>query len=377
SGQVSLESNQKTWYSSDRNRFLGGFGAMFRMSPRLTLGLKADKPFERHGAYGADAPNRFLGDRIDLVGHRLEAQAAWALTPALSVGFGLGVARLDFHSGTVLRADVPLDPTQPLSGTNPSSGLAEVGVVQSVSKTLPSYSLGFRWAINPRWTFGFAHQSGYRATAAPSAGFRTGVLATYANDGLSPALLGTSARAAALIAGSTPMPGTGRLELPSQTTLGVRHRLNPMLTWEGDLRWTAGGLQVPSLPGLITPSGSVTSPSSPQAGHGHLGAGLSMEVALGKLWTVRAGAFLDQSTVDATRVEPLMGGVQQAAFSAGASYKVWGGEISLGYQYRQARDQDVDTLNGVWSSSGYRPSGTRMRVEGMGHLWAIGYRRSF
>lgn len=377
SSQVSLESNGLTWYSTDRNRAIGGLGAVFRMNPRLTLGLKVDSPFERHGSFAADAPNRFLGDRLDLAGRRIEAQAAWALAPGISLGVGLGAARLTFDSGTVLRAGVPLDPTQPASATNPVSGLAETAVLQSGAKTLPSYSLGFRWAVNPRWTFGLVHQSGYRADLALNSRIRSGLLAVYANDGLSPALLGTSDRAATLVGLSSAVPGTGRLELPSQTTFGVRNRVHPLITWEADLRWTAAGLQVPTLPGLATPSGVVTSPGAGERGRGHLGLGLSAEVDLGKLWTLRAGLFLDQNTTDASRVEPLLGGMQQAAFSAGAGYRIWGGELSFGYQFRQARDQDVTTLDGVWSATGFRATGTRVRVEGMGHLFAIGYRRSF
>jgi hypothetical protein len=51
--------------------------------------------------------------------------------------------------------------------------------------------------------------------------------------------------------------------------------------------------------------------------------------------------------------------------------------VSFGYQYRQSKDQDVATLDGVWSATGFRSTGSRTRVEGMGHLFAIGYKRSF
>jgi len=377
SSQVSLESNQRTWYSSDRNRAIGGFGVAFRMSPRLTLGVKLDTPFERHGQFATDAPNRFLGDSIDLAGRRLEAQAAWAVTPAFSIGMGLGVARLTYDSGTVLRAGIPQDPTQPASVTNPVSGLVEQGLSQSGSKTVPSYSLGLRWALNPRWTLGFVHQSGYKADLSMSAGYRDGVLGIYDNYGQPLAVLGTSARAATLLGLSTPTAGNGRLELPSQTTFGARHRLNPMITWEGDLRWTAAGLEVPAFAQLGTPSGLVTGPAILPRRKGHLGAGLSVEIELGKLWMLRAGAFLDQSSTEDAQVEPLLGGARQAAFSVGAGYKVWGGEVSLGYQYRQSKDQDVNTLDGTWSAAGFRTTGTRTRVEGMGHLLAIGYKRTF
>ena len=377
SSQVSLESNQQTRYTSDRNRAVPGFGAALRVAPAFTLGLKLDTPFERHGQFAPDVASRFMGDGLDLSARRLEAQAAWAITPGISVGMGLGAARLTYASSTILRAGIPQDPTQPASATNPVSGLVEQGVSQSGSKTVPSYSLGFRWALSPRWTLGLVHQSGYRADLALSAGYRDGALGIYDNYGQPLALLGTAARATTLLGASTPVPGNGRLELPAQTTFGVRQRLNPLITWEGDLRWTAAGLQVPGFTQLMTPSGLVSSPAVQVRGKAHLGAGLSVEVALGKLWTLRAGATQDQNTVDDLQVEPLLGGTRQAAFSVGAGYKVWGGEVSLGYQYRQSKDQDVRTLDGSWTASGFQATGARTRVEGMGHLFSIGYKRSF
>lgn len=377
SSQVSLESNQKTWYSSDRNRGLAGFGASFRIAPALTLGLKLDTPFQRHGEFASDAPNRFLGDKIDLSGRRLEAQAAWALTPAISVGVGLGAMRLSFESGTAVRVGVPLDPTQPASTANPVNGVAEQRIGETGTKTVPSYSLGFRWAISPRWTLGLAHQSGYRTDLGLSAGLRGGMVGVYANDGMSTPLLGTAARAATLLGLATPVAGDGRVELPSKTSLGMRQRVNSMITWEGDLRWTAAGLQVPGFTQLDTPSGTVAAPAATTRGKAHLGAGLSAEVELGKSWTLRAGASMDQASVDEAQVEPLLGGTRQAAFSVGAGYRVWGGELSVGYQYRQSKDQDVTTLDGVWNASGFRATGSRTRVEGMGHLFAIGFKRSF
>lgn len=377
SAQVSLESNQKTWYTSDRNRAIPGFGAALRIAPAFTLGLKLDTPFERHGQFTSDVASRFMGDGLDLSARRLEAQAAWAITPGFSVGMGLGVARLTYASSTVLRAGIPQDPTQPTSATNPVNGLVEQGVSQSASKTVPSYSLGFRWALSPRWTLGLVHQSGYKADLSLSAGYRDGVLGIYDNYGQQLALLGTAARATTLLGASTPMPGNGHLELPAQTTFGVRQRLNPMITWEGDLRWTAAGLQAPGFAQLTTPSGLVSSPAALARGKGHLGVGLSAEVALGKFWTLRAGAIQDQNTVEDLQVEPLLGGTRQAAFSVGAGYKVWGGEVNLGYQYRQSKDQDVRTLDGNWTASGFQATGARTRVEGMGHLFSIGYKRSF
>jgi hypothetical protein len=76
-------------------------------------------------------------------------------------------------------------------------------------------------------------------------------------------------------------------------------------------------------------------------------------------------------------VSAVLGGARSAAFSAGLGYRLWGGELNLGYQFRQAEDRDVVSLDQVWSLSGRRSTGTSTRVEGMGHLWSIGFRKSF
>jgi long-subunit fatty acid transport protein len=379
STQQTMDSTQQTLYSFDRNRTIGAFGLAARVNSTLTLGLKLDEPYLRHGSLLDGAPNRYLGDGIDLSARRMEAQAAWALNPNMSVGVGIGVARLSYASTSVMRFDLPTsDQTLPISSTNPVDGLVEQRVGQSGNKVVPSYSLGFRWALNPRWTLGFAHQSGLKADLNMKAGFRDANLGLYANDGLSTAPLGADAWAANLLSASQPMAaGSSTLELPSQTTIGVRHRNLPFMTWEADLRWTSAGLRVPSFAAVQTPSGVVSAPWELPQGKSHLGLDASTELELGKFWTLRAGLSLDQRSVDASYAEPLLGGSPTAAFSIGAGYKIWGGELNIGYQYRQSQDQDTTRLNGVWSSTGYRSVGTRIRMEGMGHLMAVGYKMTF
>ncbi|WP_257305628.1 OmpP1/FadL family transporter [Geothrix campi] len=383
SSQQSLEANQHTSYSFDRNRVIGGFGLAVRQSPTLTFGLKLDEPYLRHGRLLDNAPSRYLGDGIDLSAHRLEGQAAWALNPNMSFGLGLGVARLSFESSSVMRLGVPLnaliDPSQPISATNPVEGLVEQRVAQSGNKVVPSYSLGFRWAINPRWTLGAAHQSGLKGDLNLQAGFRDPSLGLYGNDGLSQPLVGTAPRAAALLGASTAVvAGSRTLELPSQTTIGFRHRAHPMVTWEADLRWTSGGLQVPAFASVSTPSGLVTAPAELPRGKGHFGVSASAEVELGKYWTLRSGLALEQGAVEESMIEPMLGGARTAAFSIGAGYKIWGGELSIGYQYRQSEDHDTRRLTGDWAASGFEPTPiNRVKVEGMGHLMAIGYRKTF
>jgi long-subunit fatty acid transport protein len=382
STQQSLESEQtsvrKTYFSYDRNRTLGAFGLAARLSPKLTLGLKLDEPYLRHGRLLDKAPSRYLGDGIDLSARRLEGQSAWAFSPNLSVGLGLGVARLSYDSSNVMRLNVPNDPSLPASGANAVNGLVEQRVGQSGDKVVPSYSLGVRWAINPRWTLGFTHQSGLKGDLDLKAEYRAVPLGYYANDGLSTAPLGAAARATTLLAGSTPTAGSATLELPSQTTFGVRHRLTPMMTWEADLKWTSAGLRVPGFATVATPSGTVSAPAELPRGKSHLGLGLSAEVELGKFWTLRGGLALDQRSVEEASAEPLLGGTRTAAFSFGAGYKVWGGEISLGYQYRQSEDQDTRRLTGDWSARGFDPTPVnRVRMEGMGHLMALGFKKTF
>lgn len=377
STQQSLESNQRSYFSSDRNRTLAAFGAALRLSPTFSLGLKLDEPFSRHGRLRNDAPSRFLGDGLDVSVRRLEGQAAWALNPNVSLGLGLGVARLGFESSHVMRLGVAIDPTQPLSGTNPAQGLVEQRVGQSGTKTVPSYSLGLRWALSPRWTVGATYQSGLKGEPAMTAAFRDANLGFYGNDGLSTAPVGTASRAATLLGVARPVAGTGSLQLPAVATVGFRHRLSPMMTWEADLKWTAGGLRMPGFAQVATPSGSVGAPAQLPEGRSHLGLGASVEVDLGKFWTVRGGLSLEQRAVDEALTEPLLGGARTAAFSIGAGYKTLGGELNIGYQYRQSEDQDIRTADGVWSSTGFRGTGTRLRLEGMGHVFALGFKKTF
>jgi len=370
--QQSLEANQVTDFSTDRTRGLGAFGLAMRLSPTLTLGLKVDEPYQRHAKLLDDAPTRFLGDGIDISAHRLEGQAAWAFSPNLSVGIGLGVARLGFESTNVMRVGVPVYPTTVVNG------LVEQRIGESGNKVVPSYSLGARWALNPRWTFGFAHQSGLKADLDLKAGFRNTNLGYFANDGLSTPPLGIDARAATLLASSQVLPGGSSLELPSQTTFGVRHRLLPMMTWEADVRWFSASLAAPTFASLQTPAGTVSAPMELPHGRSHFSFSTSSELELGKFWTLRGGLAFEQRSIDAAVAEPLLGGARTAAFSIGAGYKVWGGELSLGYQFRQSEDNDTRRLTGDWRDTGYVPTPiNRVRMEGMGHLVAIGFKKTF
>jgi len=341
------------------------------------LGLKVDEPFQRQGILPHEGGLRFTGSRLDLAARRLEAQAAWALRPDVSLGVGIGVARLSLDQGVVLRAVVPVNPLAPISTTNPAEGLVETELTQSSQKTVPAFSLGFRWAIGPRWTLGGTYQGALRATVDADATF-VGEPSFWAPDGFGLPPLGMEAKGRDLLGASRPLAGRGRLVLPARATLGVRQRLNQFFTWEADLRYVgASSMEVPNLPALQTPSGLVESPREPLAFRSGFGWTLMGEATIGKRWTVRAGLGMDPASLEARSIAPLWGGAMSSAFSGGVGFRVWGGEWNVGYQYRQARDIDTRRLDGLWDVSGFRPSGTLTRVEGMGHQWSLGFRKGF
>lgn len=377
SGQSTLQSNSRTLFTSDRNRPVAALGAAWRLGDALALGLKLDTPFLRQGELPREGGLRFSGSALDLSAHRLEAQLAWALRPDLSVGVGLGVARLSLDQRVSLRALVPVDPAQPVSATNAAEGLVETELAQEGRKTVPSASLGFRWALGPRWTLAGTLQSPLRAELDSEASLY-GTPAFYGQDGFGLPPSGLDAKGVAVLAASTPVAGRGRLVLPGRVTVGIRNRLNQIFTWEADLRFVgASSMELPGLPALQTPSGLVESPRAALAFRSGFGASLMGEFLVGKRWVLRCGMSLDPAALEPRSVSPLLGGAASAGFSGGVGYALWGGELNLGYQFRQSRDIDTRRLDGQWDISGFRPSGTLTRVEGMGHLWALGYRRTF
>ena len=371
--------NQLRTFSDDRNRSLTGFGLAHRLAPNLTWGVKVDQPFARHLELRATGSSRFLGDQIALDSHRAEAQLGWSPVgrPEWSFGLGVGVTRLSFELGSVVRAGIPVDPSQPASGGNPVQGLAEVALREKGSKVVPSWTLGARWALAPRWTLAATLEAPLKASLGLSAAFKPSYLRTYDNDGFSVPALGTDARAQALVANSSARAGQGDLTLPARATVGVRQRVNQLFTWELDLTWMGAGLRTPAFASMDTPSGAVLPPSSLPSGKASTTAKLGGEFTLSKDWTLRLGLSLDSGYRAAGEVEPLLGGASQSAFSLGAGYRVCGGELNAGYQYRLNRDTDRLGLDGTWSASGFRSVATQTRVEGAGHLLSLGFRRSF
>ena len=378
SGQLTLQSNQRTLYTTDRNRATAAFGAAWRAGERVVFGLVADTPFSRHQKIPLEATARFFGDSMALRADRIQLQAGFKVSDRFSVGAGIGVARLSYSYSSTLRAQVPLDPTSPLSSTNVSQGLIETGVQGSGNGIAPSYSAGFRFAINPRWTVGGAFEGPLKRSMNLDSSLDGRATSVYGNDGYSVPPLGTAAAAAVLLTRLSAAPGSGDLQLPWKATLGIRQRVNQLFTWEFDLRYLGSSqFKTPGGPQLTTPSGLVASATLPAEARNSSGMTLMGELNLDKRWTVRGSAGLEQGWTSEATVSPLYGGAKTAAFSAGVGLKIWGGELIAGYQFRQSKDVDSPSFDGAWSQAGFHATGTTTRIEGMGHLYSIGFRRSF
>jgi hypothetical protein len=173
-------------------------------------------------------------------------------------------------------------------------------------------------------------------------------------------------------------PGTGKVVLPGRLTLGLRHRLNQVFTWEADLRYIQGtSFEMPSYPVLSTPGDPVQGSGMPGQLHSGFGLSLMGEMALSKRLTGRIGVAVEPGLHQDGSVEPLLGGARGSAFSLGLGWKAWGGEVNLGWQVRQSQDRSVHNLDQVWAADRISNYGTATRVEGMGHLWSIGFKKAF
>jgi len=378
SSQTTLMSTQHTLWSTDRNRALPALGGAWRLSDNLVLGVKLDDPFLRHDVMSDESTFRFQQQAIDLQTKRVEFQGAWSLNPNWSVGLGLGTTRVRYASQVALRVILPTDVNLPLGETNPSRALMELPMDQSGQGNAMTYSLGVRWAVNPRWTFAAAYQSAIRADLDMQAGQSRKTPSFLALDGSSTPEIGTETKGPAMLNATRAVPGNGKVVLPARAAIGVRQRYNQLLTWEVDLRYVAGKqFELPTQPALATPSGLVASPGvlrQPRNGYGISG---TIEMTLTKKWTLRGGMEMLSGLLDGSTVEPFVGGTPTSGFSLGASYKALGGEWSLGYQYRQSKDEKSARLDGAWAEGGFSVSTTPTQVEGMGHLMSLGFKMAF
>lgn len=378
SSQATLQSNSQVLFSADRNRFLPAFGAAWKIKNHFYMGLKVDNPFMRHARFESDYTGRFEGQSLELTARRASLQFSYAVTPAFSLGLSVGAARVQYAFSNAVRVPVTADPQAPMSTGNPALGLLELGLTQSGAKTLPSLEAGFRWAINPRWTLAGAWQGPIRGTLGLTAGIDASKAAVTSVTGYGPADAIANAAAPGVQAAATVAPGSGDITLPGRFTLGVRQRVNQIFTWEADLRFVQGGsTRIPGYPVITTASGTATGTGMPGAWHSGFGLSLAGEMTLTKRLTGRLGFSSDPSLREDPTVEPLLGGSRNAAFSMGLGLKAFGGEISVGWQIRQSQDRDVRRLDGAWNLAGYATTGTQTRVESMGHLWSVGFRRSF
>lgn len=382
SAQVTPHNNQRTQYTTDRNRAILSFGTAWHLRDNVSFGLKLDHPFMRNGILPQESTVRFFGRSLDLNTQRFEFQGAWSpkQSPQLSFGLGIGFVRVKYASSLMVRALLPVDQTQPASSTNTVQDLVEVEVEQRASKTVTSGTLGFRWAINPRWTLGAVYQAPIKGTLSLAAN-RTSAPPVYCSPG------GFGAPSAGvdgsvLLTHSSYQPGQGNFTLPGRMSFGVRQRPTQFLTWEMDLHYDwAGSLRLPEQPSWVTPSGAVSAPTLNPPSRNGLGIAMMAEVALTKRLTTRIGLALDPAIYHETDIRPLTGGAKNAAFSGGLGYLLWGGEFNVGYQFRQSQDHDTSKLDGYWYTNlnalQFRTTGTTTRVEGMGHLWSIGFRKAF
>ena len=375
SAQATLQSNSRVLYSDDRNRGLGAFGLAFRVGPDLALGLKYDQPFMRHARMPLEYAGRFQGQALDLVTRRLEAQVGWAASPNWAFGASLGVTRIQYDWDNMVRSVVPYTPP---GGVPTPLGLAESNLHQSGTKVVPSYSLGFRWAIDSRWTVGGSYVGTIKGTLPLSASYGSTPTSYYNLSGNQPPPRGIAAPGAAQQSSATLAAGDGGIALPGKVSLGVRQRVNQVFTWELDLRYVLGEqTRLPGYPTATANGATVSGSGQDTTWRNGLGVNLMGELTLSKLWVLRLGASLDPALRSDDAVDPLVGGAKSAGLSAGFGYKCLGGELNAGYQYRQSQDIDVTGLEGTWTAAGYATTPTSTRVEGMGHLWSLGYKRAF
>ena len=375
SAQATLGTNSRVLYSDDRNRSLGAFGLAARVGADWALGLKYDQPFMRHVRMPLEYAGRFQGQALDLKTRRVEAQVGWAASPNWAFGASLGVTRIQYAWDNMVRSVVNYTPA---GGASTPLGLVESDLHQSGAKTVPSYSLGFRWAVNSRWTVGGSYVGTIKGTLPLSASYGSSPASTYTLAGAQPAPNGIAAPAAALQSAATLAAGDGTIALPGRIALGVRQRVNQVFTWELDAHYILG--KQARMPGY--PSATANGATASGSGRGSVfrnGLGMSLmgELTLSKLWVLRMGVSLDPALRSDESVDPLVGGAKAAGLSAGFGFKCLGGEVNAGYQYRQSQDVDVAGLEGTWTAAGYGTTPTSTRVEGMGHLWALGYKRAF
>jgi long-subunit fatty acid transport protein len=380
STQLTLPSNERVLYSSDRNRFMSAFGAGWRTSPKLVLGLKVDTPFLRHAELPMESSSRFFGQAINLASLRAEFQASYAVTEAFSLGLSAGATQLDYTSAVSLRALVPNNPDESVSESNVAEALLETLARQKGSVLVPTFAIGFRYAATSRWTYGGSFTSGAKGRPNLTATLPSHSFDLYNLRGFDspPPPHGSQEKAQSVMDVMTAHGGDGDIALPYKIQVGVRNRYNQIMTWEVDLRYIgASAMKMPAQPWISTPSGQETTSERHYEFKDSFAFSAMMEVALDRNWVGRVGIAFDNAIRKGDEADGMLGGAKAASFSVGLGYMIFGGELSVGYQYRQAQDREANGVEGIWDESGLRTTGTLTRVEGMGHLLSFGFKKSF
>jgi long-subunit fatty acid transport protein len=380
STQLTLPSNERVLFSSDRNRTVHAFGAGWRASPKLAFGFKVDTPFMRHSELPLESSSRFFGQAINLSALRTELQASYAVTEAFSLGVSAGMAQLDYSSSVSLRALVPNDPALPASESNAVGALLETLARQKGSAAVPSYAIGFRYAATSRWTVGGSFASGLKGRPNLAASLPSRDLHLYNTRGYDspPPTHGSEESARAVMDAIAAYAGDGDISLPYKFQAGVRNRYNQIMTWEVDLRYIgSSAIKMPAHAWLNTPSGQASTLERDYRFKDCFALSAMMEINFNRYWVGRAGIGYDNALRKGQEADAMLGGARAASYSFGLGHMILGGEISLGYQYRQGQDREINGVEGIWSESGLRASGTLTRVEGMGHLFSFGFKKSF
>jgi long-subunit fatty acid transport protein len=201
---------------------------------------------------------------------------------------------------------------------------------------------------------------------------------------------GIEVNARALLDASTAYAGSGDLSLPYKIQAGVRNRYNQLMTWEVDLRYMgSSAIKLPMQPGLNTPLKAPIQPvqdtqgsqvSTQERDYGFrdcFALSAMMEINVNRNWAARVGIAYDNALRKGQEADAMLGGARSASYSLGLSHMIFGGELSVGYQLRQAQDREVYGVEGIWSASGLRATDTLTRVEGMGHILSFGFKKSF
>lgn len=345
SSQATLQSSDNNIiYSDDKSRYLSGIGAAWRLNPVWTVGLKLDRPFLLHASMPIQYTGRFTGRSLNVSTTRMEAQLGWAASPKLAFGVSLGTTYIQ-HSWAS-------------DGKFKSEPLSDIDFRQSSSKYTPSYSVGLRWALNPDWTIGIAYAGPIKANLS--------MREVYQPYGIGKGVSNFDQNTDGFV--------SKMIFIPSKMTVGIRQRVNPLFTWEVDTRYVYGSKM--AFPESPTSDDLIIASRNRLLFKNSFGISLMGEINITKHMVIRLGSSLDTTQLHHKEdISPLRYCAPLACFSGGLGYKMFGGELSLGYQFRKSHSIDTKDLDGIWINEQYITTRRTVRVEGMGHIVSIGFKK--